>query len=146
MAQIVLDASVAVKLFKKEEYTELALKIYNSYLDESLDILVPSLFYYEVLNSLRFSMTFSEKELEEAIKTIDKLNLSKFDLNGAVAQKAMRLSLKFKISIYDAAYVALAEIMNTILYTADDKLIIKTKLPFIKHLREFEGRKYPERQ
>jgi len=43
------------------------------------------------------------------------------------------------ITIYDASYVALALIHNTILYTADEKLIRKTHdLKIVEHIKNFK--------
>jgi len=43
------------------------------------------------------------------------------------------------ITIYDASYVALALIEEADLYTADEKLLMKTRdLRIVKHLKDFE--------
>ena len=43
----VIDSSVIVKWFSKEEYTDLALKIRKSFVDGNIEIVVPDLQLYE---------------------------------------------------------------------------------------------------
>ncbi|MEQ9715814.1 MAG: hypothetical protein ABGF52_09810 [Candidatus Asgardarchaeum sp.] len=46
MIRVVLDASVIVKWFVKEIYSDIALKLREDYLKGKIDIIVPSLVYY----------------------------------------------------------------------------------------------------
>lgn len=138
MDQVVIDASVFVKLFIDEEYSENAYSLRDSYIVKDLAIFVPSLFQYEVLNALKYSKSFNTSELEKLAEALDNYKFGSFSLIGNFAKVTMDLAVKYNISVYDASYVALAEITNSEFYTADDKLIKAAKLPFIKHIRDFE--------
>ncbi|RLE63376.1 MAG: hypothetical protein DRJ38_07670, partial [Thermoprotei archaeon] len=48
-----------------------------------------------------------------------------YSLRGELAQKTVEIAVKENITVYDAAYIALAQELNTIFYTADEKLIKK---------------------
>ncbi len=138
MDQIVVDASVFAKLFIKEEYSENAYALRDAYISKKVDIIVPSLFPYEVLNALRYSASYDEKELENLAETLDGYKLGVFDFNANLGKRISVMASKYNISIYDASYVALASMMNSLLYTADEKLIKKVGLDFIKHIKDFE--------
>ena len=49
---IVADASVIVKWFVNEEYTEKSLALRQSYLDKKIDIACPQLLPFEVLSQV----------------------------------------------------------------------------------------------
>lgn len=139
MDQVVADASVIVKFFVNEEYTDNANRLRDSYISKQIDLIEPSLLKYEVINGIRFSKAkrFSLEEIKLAIEALEDYNFNIFNLNGVLATKASELTFEYHISIYDAIYIGLAAITNSILYTADDKLIKAVNLPFIKHIKEF---------
>ena len=137
MGQIVVDASTIVKLFIKEEYSEAAYKIRDAYVEGSISIAVPSLIEYEVFNALKYSGAFSAEELEATFETLTNYDFTAFKPEKLLANEAIKTSLKYNISVYDAFYVALAKLNNTILYTSDQKLIKTVELSFVKHIKEF---------
>ena len=52
---IVLDASVVVKLFVDEEYTDLSLQLLEDYLNGKVTLYSVQLMPYEVINALRYN-------------------------------------------------------------------------------------------
>jgi len=50
----VLDASVLIKWFSNEEYTDRALKLRDDFLQGYTELVVPDLLLYEVSNALRW--------------------------------------------------------------------------------------------
>ncbi|MEW5768656.1 MAG: type II toxin-antitoxin system VapC family toxin [bacterium] len=97
---IVLDTSVIVKWYNKEEGTDKALKIQKSHIQGEEKISVPDLMLYELANAIRFSPA---NDLEELIAIID--NLSKLKLNiilptTDIIKEAGRISFRYKISIF----------------------------------------------
>jgi len=135
----VVDASVVVKWFVEEEYSREARLLRNAYVDGLLDISVPSLLYYEVLNALKYSGGFGEDELKEVAKTLVDFQFTEYSLTGQYALRTIEYAMRKGITIYDAAYVALAETLNTTLYTADEKLIKKIGRPeLVKHISLFK--------
>lgn len=125
MKQIVIDASVVVKWFINEKYSEFALKIRDRLVDGQLDLLSPSLLHYEVLNALKYSKLFKKEELESAACSLENYGIIQVPLNGEYAQKVVNLARVYDLSIYDAAYVGLADILDVQAYSADKKLVKK---------------------
>ncbi len=78
-----------------------------------------------MLNALYFKRLFSEEELKYISEALEAYSFTLFSLSGEYASKTLEVSFKNRITIYDASYVALAIIRNTMLYTADEKLYKK---------------------
>jgi len=136
--KIVVDASVVVKWFVEEKYSKEALIIRDSFTEGLIDIIAPSLLYFEVLNALKYSGAFGEDELKKVARILEDYQFTIYELRGAYAEKAVEIAMRKGITIYDASYVALALIEETELYTADEKLLTKTQdLEATKHLRNF---------
>ena len=137
--KIVVDASVVVKWFVEEKYSKEALMIRDSFIEGLVDIVVPSLLYFEVLNALKYSRAFGEDELKKVARILEDYQFTLYELEGAYAEKAVEIAMRKGITIYDASYVALALIEGVDLYTADEKLLTKTQdLKITKHLKNFK--------
>ncbi len=137
---IVADASVVVKWFVNEEYTEKALELRKSYLDNKIDVACPQIMPFEVLNALRYNPEFGEEQVKIASDALHKYQLLLYPVLGELAGKCIRNSFNFGISLYDASYISLAEHLNAKLYTADDKMLDKIgKLQHVVHLSNYAG-------
>ncbi|MCD6125780.1 MAG: type II toxin-antitoxin system VapC family toxin [Thaumarchaeota archaeon] len=137
--KIAVDASVVVKWFVEEKYSKEALIIRDSFIEGLVDIVVPSLLYFEVLNALKYSGAFGEDELKKVARILEDYQFTLYELEGAYAEKAVEIAMRKGITIYDASYVALALIEGVDLYTADEKLLTKTQdLKITKHLKNFK--------
>ncbi len=136
---LVLDTSVVVKWFSQEEYTDKALKIRERFLNGEVNIIVPDIQIYEIANALRYNKIFNKAEVKDSVKSLIDLGLTIFIPTKDVIERAIEVSFKFDISFYDAYFVALAEILNSIFITADIKLYNKLKnISFVKFLGDFE--------
>ncbi len=120
--KVVVDASVITKWFLEEEYSDKVLKL-RDYIGGSFQIVVPALLEYEVLNALRYSRVYSHEELKNIGLALNKYGFDTHELEGELKAKTIALALEHNITIYDASYVALAETLNTRLYTADNELV-----------------------
>ena len=137
--KIVVDASVVVKWFVEEKYSKEALMIRESLIEGLVDIVVPPLLYFEVLNALKYSGAFGEDELKKVARILEDYQFTLYELEGVYAEKAVEIAMRKGITIYDASYVALALIEGVDLYTADEKLLTKTQdLKITKHLKNFK--------
>jgi len=123
--KVVVDASIIVKWFLEEEFSNKALQLRNDYIRGIIAIAVPSLLEYEVLNALKYSGVYSVEELKEIGIALNKYGFEVYELEGKLKELAIEIALKNNITIYDASYIALAKHLNTILYTADKELIQK---------------------
>jgi predicted nucleic acid-binding protein len=66
----VLDASVIIKWFSVEEYTDTAIEIRNKFFKGTYELAAPDLILYEVSNALRFNPKFDEDDVIEAINSL----------------------------------------------------------------------------
>lgn len=121
--KVVVDASVCAKWYLDEEYSDRARLLRDEFVKGQIAITVPSLLFYETLNALRYSRAFDEKELPVAADSLSKYGFEVWEPRGEVYREAARLSLAQEITVYDAAYVALAEHLRALFYTVDKKLL-----------------------
>jgi predicted nucleic acid-binding protein len=138
MRQVVLDTSVIAKLFLDEPYSEKALEIKDGHLSGELEVLAPSLLKYELVNTLIYKR-FKSEEVKEAVEVITDYGFSFVELDSVTLNRIVELSVKYGITAYDAAYVAVGSLSDADVYTADEKLLGRVKkLNFVKHLRDYE--------
>jgi len=72
---IVADASVVVKWFVEEDYTDEALRLRDDYVERALEIASPDLLPYEVLNALRYNPSFGGSQLVKTAMALEKYSL-----------------------------------------------------------------------
>jgi predicted nucleic acid-binding protein len=126
LERTVIDASIAVKWFVNEKDSDKALQLRSSYLNGVVELVAPNLILYEVADALRFHphYDFTEANLFDSIDTLR-------DMQIAVAPttdtwlKAFSISISENLSIFDAVYVAMSEVLNARLITSDKELVEK---------------------
>jgi predicted nucleic acid-binding protein len=128
-AGYVLDASVIVKWFlhQQEANRDRALALRDLHISGRSIIYIPWLALLEVLNAIRFSPKAAEEDGEMALETLQDLNLETKTADVNLLRKANAIAWAYKITIYDALYVGLAEQVGYPLITADEKMINKLK-------------------
>jgi len=138
MQEVVVDASVIVKWFVGEEDSDKALKIRDRYIEGEIRIITPDIITYEILNALYHKRIFSEGELCEVSEALDSFLFNLYPLKGEYAKRAVTTSFENDITVYDSAYISLAIIKNTYLYTSDDKLIGRLKKNYLKYVKNIK--------
>ncbi|MDG6938448.1 MAG: type II toxin-antitoxin system VapC family toxin [Nitrososphaerota archaeon] len=135
---VILDASVVVKWFVDEEHTEAALTARDDYRDGRTDIWSTQLLPFEVLNALRYNPGFGLDELKSAARALEQYRLALHPVLGEMAEVSATAAVDLGITLYDAAYVALAKTMGRKMYTADEKLLAKAaKVKEVTHIEEY---------
>lgn len=124
---LVLDASVIIKWFTQEEKRKQAVKLREKYINGEIEITVPDLLLYEISNALRFNPNFQEKDVNEAIQSLFDMEINIIVPVPEILQKAIDLAYSKEITLYDAFYIALAQIIDFDFITADKKLYKKIK-------------------
>jgi len=137
MEKVVADASVIVKWFVDEEYSENARKLRDEFINGSVEIVSTELMPYEVLNALKYTKLFEKEELILIAKSLNLYGFRLFSLAGELAQRTVKIAVDKDVTIYDASYVALAEELKAKLYTADERLIKSVNSDFVRHISEF---------
>lgn len=134
----VADASVIVKWFVDEEDTKKALALRQAYIDGKVDIACPNLLPYKVLNALRHNIEFGAERTRTAAEALEKYQLWQYPILGELAALCIKNSFAYGMSLYDSAYVSLAEYLDCTLYTADQKILDKVSNPKkFKHISNF---------
>ena len=125
---IVLDASVVLKwIFDDEDGAEPASRLKEAHVTGHEIVAVPDLLFYEIGNVLATKTRLSEAAIAEAFSLLWDFSLERFDLGSEEFKSGLVLSRKFKISLYDAAYVELGRRLKCPFVTADRKLYEKVK-------------------
>ena len=125
----VLDASVAAKWFVRqgEADRELALSIRDRHTSGLCRLILPEFALLEIGNAIRYSARAEEPDGAAALDLLRDLNIEIHALSWDLLRKANAISWAYKIAMYDAAYVALAEGAGFPLLTADEGLHEKMK-------------------
>jgi predicted nucleic acid-binding protein len=128
-AGYVVDASVIVKWFlhHQEADRDRALALRDLHISGRSTIHIPRLALLEVLNAIRFSPRADEEAGETALEALQDLHLEIKPDDVAVLRKANAIAWAYKITIYDALYVALAEQVGYPFITADEVMVKKLK-------------------
>jgi predicted nucleic acid-binding protein len=126
---IVVDASVSLKWVLFEEFTHQARSLYEAALTAHRPFLVPPHFFSEVTSAL-YQRTrtreparhLTEDEAREAFT-----GFSRFPVQPAAPEQLYERAFVFARehrlpSLYDSIYVVLAQLMDVVLWTADQRL------------------------
>jgi predicted nucleic acid-binding protein len=120
----VVDASVGVKLFVTEPLSDEAAALFDRLAaPQPAAFHVPDAFYYGVAATLRkYAIAAGYPNLQRDVARLVDLNLS-ITPTVVLLMSAAQLSTDYRLSIYDALYLALAVEVRAPLITADDRLL-----------------------
>ena len=125
----VVDASVGLKWVLPEAGSEAARSLRRERVESGAPIYVPDLFWSETANALWRLSRGDAAPLPpaQARELFDALRLAPLRTEpvGPFADGALAIALAADITTYDAAYVALAELVDGRLHTADAALARK---------------------
>lgn len=115
----VLDASVGLKwLFKEENDMKQALDLKSDFIEEKIDLMIPTHFFTEICNSLGRKIPNEASSFYSKIKMY---GMTEFYIDFGIAKIAFQLMQQYaKISFYDAVYHALAISEGGTFVTADE--------------------------
>jgi predicted nucleic acid-binding protein len=119
-----LDTSVAVKWFLEEEDSDKAKDILNYYEAKEIELFAPDLLLVELANVLHYNRCYNSNEIANIVTNV-RQNLSFILLNDHIIAKALQLSAKFEVPVYDTVFLAIAVQSNQPLITADSRMYRK---------------------
>jgi len=122
----VIDASVGIKLFINEPFSEIAHALFEKLTDDSpAEFFVPDLFYIECTNILLKYMRRFGRSLEDSRADLADLNLLaiKSTPTADLMEDALVLANEKNLTAYDAYYAVLAKRMDIVLITADEPMV-----------------------
>lgn len=129
--KIVLDSCVFSKLFLEEADSYQASALIECVIQNNIQMIVPSLFVYEVLATVNIGGYFAN-EVYELIIDFQKTQLHTIELDKSCIEKTQQICETGHIksgfpSFYDACYHALAIINDCYFITADKRHFRKTQ-------------------
>lgn len=125
--QFVLDASVGIKLFIEEPFSDLVHAIFEKLAeDPPVELFVPDLFYIECTNILLKYMRRFGRSLEDSKADLADLHLLALRSipTEYLVDDALILAAEKNLSAYDACYAVLAKRLGIPLIT-DDQAMVK---------------------
>jgi len=121
---LVVDASVAVKWFKPhgEQHLEQALELLVGHRNGDVTLAAPSLMRLEVINAL-WSRRIDAGRLGQVARDLDDFELLWFEIDRGLTEVSARIAAEARLTVYDAAYAALAVRLDAELVTCDAELL-----------------------
>lgn len=122
----VIDASVGIKLFINEPYSEIAHALFDKLTDDpAAKFFVPDLFYIECTNILLKYIRRLGRSLEDSRADLADLNLLaiKSTPTANLMEDALVLANEKNLTAYDACYAVLAKRKDIVLITADEPMV-----------------------
>lgn len=138
-AKIVVDTSVLIKWFKTrgEDLVTEARRLLREVERRPLEVHAPALLLYEVGNILLLKTRLGRAGLDAAIERLEGLPFSIAPPATPLLRRAARLGRRFRLTFYDASFVALAAELDCPFVTADRRLFEQTRaLPMVVHLSQ----------
>lgn len=117
----VVDASVVLKWLLAEPSEE-ADDLLETHLNGSDPLVAPELLYYEIGNVLVTKTKLSAQETADLFGYFLDLHIEAYSLGADEYKTTIDLAHRYKLSVYDAAYLGLAIALDTRLVTADRRL------------------------
>jgi predicted nucleic acid-binding protein len=119
---IVIDASVGIARVRPETASPPVRLAFREWAGRGVRLLVPALFWIEVLNSLGRRHRMTLPEIAEAFHELDGVGLETVDVDRPLLLAASALVAAHALTAYDACYLALADTLDVPLVTLDRRL------------------------
>lgn len=138
----VVDTSVCIKYFIADPLTAKVMQLFAYLGNPQTEIFVPDLFYIECANVfwkyVRAGM-YTATEVQTDLATLKSFPLRVVSTADLMAD-AVNIAIAYRISAYDAAYVALSQQVGATLLTLDGKLLkaLRTSSDDICSFNDFE--------
>ena len=140
--EIIIDASVVVKWFIEENDSDKAVFIRDKFIYGKVELYVPTLLYFEVLNALKYSQLFKPTELADAGESIENYGFKVISIKNEIRKHMIKVAVDYDLSIYEASYLGLSIGLEKIFCTADEKIIkklpskLKKNVVLLKQIQE----------
>jgi len=141
VSEIIIDASVVVKWFIEENDSDKAKLLRDKFIEGKIELVVPPLLYFEVLNALKYSQLFDPSELNDAGESLENYGFKVITIKNEIRKNMIKVAVEDELSIYDASYLGLSLILKKIFCTADEKIIKKIPSSLkktVKNLNQIE--------
>lgn len=138
MDEIILDASVLIKLFYPGEQDKTSDNLIEKFAKKELSFVTLDLALYEFVNALKFSKNAKKDFIFSALAGILDMDPKIISYSSLLMEKILDIIDNFPITVYDASFVAASEMQRISLLTADYKHHKKEISKYILHYREWK--------
>ena len=121
---IVIDGSIAVMRIRREPGWEVVNLRVAAWQRDGAQLMVPSHFWLELTNALVRRHRMTGEHLIEAVHRLDEVGLTTIELDRPLLLLTMDLAERRDLTMYDAAYLAIAESLGGLVFSADRELVI----------------------
>ena len=118
MTSLVIDASCAVAVVRREHAREAIRPLVVS----GRRLLVPGFFWLEFVNVLARRYSYTSAEVLEGVREVEELAIATVETDAIARLMVIDLVDRYRLTAYDAAYLALAESTDAQLLTTDRHL------------------------
>ncbi len=141
---VVVDASLAIKWVLREPYSNEALALASEWAAAETRPVAPCLLFVEATNVLHRRAVLGHISLPQAKELLAGLLNMGIEVRESpqIHFRALELAQELEMSaVYDTHYLALADILECDLWTADERFFnsVKVPQPRVKWLGEFEA-------
>jgi|GEM_PF-376100 predicted nucleic acid-binding protein len=124
----VLDSGVVAKWFNEEEYSKVAIRFRDLYINGAIELKEPPILPFEVANTINRNLQLSSEDALKAASSLCTLIRSSVELPCEDDMKnIMQIARELGITFYDAVYIHLAKKYDAIFITVDDELYEKAR-------------------
>ncbi len=138
MIEVVIDASVVVKQFIEENESDKARLLRDKFIDGKIELFIPTLVYFEVLNALKYSNLFTPSELDNAGESLENYGFKVITIKNEIREYMIKVAVDHDMSIYDASYLGLSIALGKVFCTADERIIKKIPSKLKKHVKSLK--------
>jgi predicted nucleic acid-binding protein len=145
-ACVCVDASLAIKVIVREPDSDKAEALFAQWANEGTHLIAPAFFDVETDSILRQKVILRQEltsaQAEAAFIVLQALPIQQLTV-PAQRQRAWQIATEFGFAtVYDATYLALAELQGCPFWTADKRLFdqVKARIPFVKWLGDYVPR------
>jgi predicted nucleic acid-binding protein len=140
---VCVDSSFVLQLLIEASLTPQAESLWAHWHQSEVELIAPTLLYYELCNVLHQYVRRNALVLEEAQAALDIAIAFEIKFYGDIAlhQQAARLAHRLQLpATYDAHYLALCERFSANFWTADKRLYnsVHDALPWVYSLQDYE--------
>ena len=119
---LVVDASAALKLIVDEPGSDEVRQHLREVIRTRLALMVPALFWLEVVNVLSMRYRFAPSAIAEAVYEMEQQSFATVEIGRPGVLAVIDAVARTGLTAYDAAYLTLAESADARLVTADTRL------------------------
>ncbi len=138
MIEVVIDASVVVKWFIEENESDKARLLRDKFIDGKIELFIPTLLYFEVLNALKYSNLFTPSELDDAGESLENYGFKVITIKNEIREYMIKIAVDHDMSIYGASYLGISIALGKVFCTADERIIKKLPSKLKKHVKSLK--------